>query len=240
MKKLGTLLLAGLILSGCSSIHSHSWQPANYQAPTTCSVCGQTQGTALVSDLEKYEIKVNPLTIDEEYAYHTVCSENSEPTEGKVSASAYQVFDTDETHQAKSGYQWQILTLKLIIGDDNSNKYGFRYNYVVIDCFNIEAFTKSYRYDEEKGYNTFTVNWYGQDYEDCRLRVLCNNGEWYRKGELYYKNITITFEALLPEGYDGLIVGLRDSSVSTDGKYYLYQYYDENSFVLFRMGGQHD
>ena len=232
--------MAALILTGCSSIHSHSWEPANYQAPSTCSVCGQTQGVPLTADVEKYGIRVNPLTIDKEYAYHTVCSENDEPTEGKVSVSAYQVFDSDETHQGKNGYQWQILTLKLIIGDAASNQYGFRYNYVISDCFNIEAFTKAYRYDEEKGYNTFTVNWYGKESDDCHLRVICNNGEWIQRGELYYKNITITFEALLPEGYDGLIVGLRDSSVSTEEKYYLYQYYDENSFVLFRMGGQHD
>ena len=106
------------------------------------------------------------------------CAESDEPTAGKVSVSGYQVFDSDDTHQGKNGYQWQILTVKLAIGDLASNQYGFRYNYVISDCFSIESFTRSYRYDEEKGYNVFTVNWYGEDYDECRIRVICNNGEW--------------------------------------------------------------
>ncbi|MBR5048335.1 MAG: hypothetical protein IKX74_01615 [Erysipelotrichaceae bacterium] len=236
MKKLGLLLLAVMILTGCSSIHSHSWAPANYQQPSTCSTCGQTQGEAKTADFEKYKIKANPLTADVAYEYHTICSETDDPTAGSVSVASWQVFASDETHQARNGYQWQVLTLKLKIGNEASNQYGFRYNYVICDYYDIESFSKSYEYDEEKQYNTFTVNYFGKDYEDCRLRVICNNGEWLQKGLSYYKNITVTFEALLPEGYDGLVVGLRDSSVSTEGKYYLNQYYEEDSFVLFRMG----
>ncbi len=227
-------------LSGCSAIHSHSWEPANYQQPATCSVCGQSEGVAMAADFDKYEIKVQSLQQDKTYEYHTVCSETDDAVTGKVTVADFRRFDTDDTHQAKSGYQWQILTLKLQIGDEASNLHGFRYNYVVNDYYNIEGFTRSYRYDEEKQYCTFTVNWYGKDYEGCHVRVNCSNGEWRQSNEHYYKDITIVFEALLPEGYDGMVAGLRNSGLKTDEKYYLNQYYQQGDFVLFRMGDAND
>ena len=240
MKKLGFILLAIFLLSGCSSIHSHNWAPANYQQPATCSQCGQSEGNALTADFVRYDIKVLPLTPEKTYEYHTVCSDSEDAVTGLVSVADYRRFDSDETHQGKNGYQWQILTLKLQIGDAASNLHGFRYNYVVNDYYNIEGFTRSYRYDEEKQYCAFTVSWYGKDYDGCHVRVGCNNGEWRQGSDYYYKDITITFEALLPEGYDGLIAGLRNSAVNAADRYYLNQYYQQNDFVLFRMGEKND
>ena len=240
MKKFGFILLATVLLSGCSSIHSHDWTPANYQQPATCSVCGQSEGVALIADFDRYAIKVLPLTRGKTFEYHTVCADSDETVTGNVSVEDFRRFDSDEAHQGKSGYQWQILTLKLQIGDAASNQYGFRYNYVINDFYNIENFTRTYRYDDEKQYCTFTVNWYGKDYDGCHVRVGCNNGEWRQGSDYYYKDITITFEALLPEGYDGLVAGLRNSAVDATDRYYLNQYYQQNDFVLFRMGETND
>ena len=233
-------LLILLTLSGCSSeMHIHKWTEANYQSPSTCSVCGATKGLPLTADFDKYNIAINLLP-DEEAAYHTVCGEEQLETQGSVQLISCHNITEDETHQAKNGYSWQIVKVLLVMGDENSNTYGFDYNYIINDFYDIETFEKTFVYDEKSGYNRFTVNYNGKDYEDCLAMVTASSGEWKKDGDVYKKEIELTWNMQVPTGYDGMVIGLRNSKVSTDGKYYLYQYYTTDDFLLYKVGNDYE
>ena len=39
----------------------------------------------------------------------------------------------------------------------------------------------------------------------------------------------------IDQGYDGIVVGLRNSGIDNSGKYFIYEYYNETDFLLFRV-----
>ena len=228
------LLVMLVILAGCGSIHSHQWTEANYQSPSTCSICGETRGLKLPADFEEHAISAN-LTTGQEKVYHSICSLEDEKTDGTAVVTDYHVIDADETHPAKTGYQWQIVTMKVTFGDELSNKYGFKYNYLTTNFYDIETFEQSYTHTENTTH-VFTVNYNGKDHTDCECYIDVVTGEWLKADDIYQKTVTITWNILVPAGYDGMVVGLRNSGIDTEGKYFIYEYYSADDFLLFRLG----
>ena len=234
MEKLCLILVSLLLLSGCSQIHTHSWSQPDYQSPSTCSKCGATIGTALTADFEKHLISTHDL--NEECRYTTICADYQSVTHGTVRVENYHIFKSDETHESLRDYSWQSMTLQLDIGDENSNSHGFIYNHVITDYYDIDGFAGSFSFNENKGGNSFTVNYNGKDYDQCLGRVGIVSSEWEKNSDgFYHKTITITWDFLLPDGYDGTVVGLKDSSISENGSFL--DLYREDGYVLFRLDG---
>ena len=209
MKK--TIIAANLILilllAGCGHIHSHSWLEANFQEPMRCPECGETLGDPLEADFSVRKISAD-LKENEPAEFHTVTGEEKLDTTG-------------------------VFT----ITDENSINDGFDYNYLISDFYDIEGFKHSFVYDQALGCNTFTVNWYGKDYPECRESSSISRGEWEKSGDGFKKTVEITWTLLLPEGYDGIVVGVRSSGIDTEGKHYIYEYYEPDAFLLYRVGG---
>ena len=234
-KRLYVSLLAFLliIISGCSSRHTHNWSEANYQQPSTCSVCGATRGTVLTPDFQKYHIDTNlSLNTKKDLTVNTTNAE--EKSVIHVELIDFQTIDYDSTHSGAAGYQWQIFTLTISVGDEASNKYGFIYNYIIADYYDSTRFESTYASNDNQN-NKFTVNYKGTDYEDCICDVQVLSGEWTlnRSDNTYYKTITIIWNVLVPTGYDGIVVGIHDGTVKTEGKYF-FEYYSPEHFLLFR------
>ena len=80
-----------------------------------------------------------------------------------------------------------------------------------------------------------TVNYNGQDYDKCRVSVTTGSSEWLKKNDVYEKTVTVTWNLTVPQGYDGIVVGLRNSGIDNSGKYFIYEYYNETDFLLFRV-----
>jgi len=236
MKKHFIYIIATLLLlSGCSSIHQHKYNPANYQQPETCSICGKTKGFELTPEFETRDLQTN-MELNTAYKYTTVCSKDDTlTTEATVTVVSDTIITSDETHPAKDGYNYRIVVIKLVFGDFNSNEYGFRYNYFTTDYYDITEFTNSYSYNSQTQLNEFTLNYYGVDYP-CTLDTVITKTDWKKSADdLYTKTITITQEYFIPEGYDGLIIGIRDSSIDVSDCTYIYQYYNPDQFLLYRM-----
>ena len=227
------IIILLMLLAGCSSFHSHKWSEANYQSPSTCSICQETRGTPLEADFDAHEITIN-LSQDSSLDYHTICNLEDCETCGKVTVSEKKIIDSDAEHPAKTGYQWQIVTLKAVFDDEASNLYGFNYNYLTANYYDIEGFEQSYNYVADATHS-FTVNFNGTDYTECQCYVDAHSSEWTKYEDRYQKTVTVTWNFLVPTGYDGMVVGFRNSAVDTEGKYFLYQYYDAESFLLFRV-----
>ena len=227
-----------LFLCGCSDIHTHKWQPANYQNPSMCSVCKETKGQKLTADFDRYQIRLS----EGDNNYTTVCADEPLETKGTVRLEKLEPLTADDRHPEVKEYKWYSTVLKILMGDENSNRHGFNYNYLITDYYDIEAFANSSHISEEDRADRFTVNFYGKDYDQCLCRSSAASEEW-QKGDngLYYKNVTVTFELRLPEGYDGIVLGVRNSGLTIEENTYFHQYYNDSDFVLFRAGGNtHD
>ena len=74
----------------------------------------------------------------------------------KVWFDNYKVFDSDETHEAKDGYEWRTVDMHIAIGDDRKyDKWP--------DCAEAN-FVAEYYQDNDLENDKITVNYNGEDY----------------------------------------------------------------------------
>ena len=229
-----TAMILLLILCGCGSLHTHTWTEPDYQTPSTCTVCGLTRGTPKPADFDTYGIKTD-LKTGEPAEYHTICRYEDAETTGTVTVTDVSCGNDSGT----SGYEQQTVTMTVVFNDVNSNDFGFYYNYITTDFYDIVGFETSFKYVEGTTHS-FTVNYKGKDYDQCRLSVTTSGNEWVKKNDGFEKTITITWNLTVPQGYDGIVVGVRNSGLDSEGKYYIYEYYNETDFLLFRVNGHED
>lgn len=134
----------------------------------------------------------------------------------------YQVFDSDETHEAKDGYEWKTVEMQVEFWDENSFNYGWTMGY---------GQDNYYEKDEEGGEDgegdqgdseyepywdneaTYTVNWKGQDYTECRaIEADVSDTDWVEDTEGNFSfTYTLKFDFLYPKGYDGVLLYLFDA-----------------------------
>lgn len=180
----------------------HKWleNTPNYQQPKTCEVCGATEGEPLEAYCKDWEFA----ELDKDYdlslkwfsgAWSGDCT--------KVWFSNYKVFDSDETHEAKEGYEYRSVEIW-------SAGYGSFCGWASIT--GIDYYCGWLSKDE----NPFS--YYGElvelpDYVWERIEDSGWTSEKYdyskwgwNEGPTYTEAYRYTF--LVPKGYDGQILGL--------------------------------
>ncbi|MBR0385535.1 MAG: hypothetical protein IJI05_03210 [Erysipelotrichaceae bacterium] len=232
-KHLVIYLLLLSVLSGCAQSHSHQWQDANYQQPSTCSICHETRGLPLEADFVSDRIN-QFINEGESKTYVTCCDEEDLPAEGVFTVVSHTVFNSDDIHPEVSVYRWHTVVMEIAMEDQNANDYGFRYNFFITDYYSISDFELSYHSNED-GSNGFTVNYNGHDYDKCLAQITTSSTNWQAREDHFIKTVTITMNILIPENYDGIVVGVRNSALDTEGKYLFNEYYNENDFILYRL-----
>ncbi len=167
---------APMTCSGCGETEGdaleHTLSEANYQQAAVCEVCGVSVGEPLQADFEKYNLTEHMVELDQECDYITLCYENSAyTTVGKVTFSNYRTFDSDETHEAKEGYEWKMVDVTVAFGDENAWEYGVIIGNCFVNYYDIiksdDTLTK-----DDNGIKHFTVNWNGVDYTECSTSTL--------------------------------------------------------------------
>ena len=97
----------------------HQLSEATYQQPATCSICGERVGDKLQADFEKYGLEC--VELNRIYDYTTQCYDDiSQNTTAKLVYTNYQIFDSDEGHEAKEGYEWHTVDIILLFNDEAS------------------------------------------------------------------------------------------------------------------------
>lgn len=212
----------------------HDWQEANYQTPATCTVCGETEGEALTPDFVTYNIPLAELGETYEIIVPYIENEN-ENTVAHVTVTDYRVFESDETHPAKEGYEYRQAELTRVLYDKNANNYGAkscdstRENYYDID--DDAPVIKA-----TEGGRTYTINYNGKEQEYTYFYPEIVSGEWEGKWGEKTRTVKFIYTALVPVGYDGIVVGLYDNgAISYDKGLHINDVYEEGKFVLFRM-----
>lgn len=207
----------------------HKLTEANYQQAATCEVCGETVGEVLNPAFEEYNIKGQFMELGKTYDYVLCCCDDDNyKTTGKATVADYQTFASDDTHEAKEGYEWKTVTLQVTFSDENARKYGVSLGLCSEDYYNLIGFNDSLVYDDND-VGTFTVNWNGQYYTECK-EIYEENGGW----EDHILTITVTHEYLLPVGYDGMVVGLYDRTISYEDGMYIYDVANGDT-LFFRL-----
>lgn len=207
----------------------HKLTEANYQQAATCEVCGETVGEPLTPAFVEHNVKGQFMELGKTYDYVTACDKDSDfKTIGQATIADYQTFASDDTHEAKEGYEWKIVETQIIFSDDNAKKYGIGACDSDDDYYDIVGYNESSVSDENG--KTFTVNWNGQDYTECRLII--KGG--FSNGNEESSVLTITKEYLIPVDYDGIVVGLYDCSLPWDGGQYIYDIANDDT-LFFRL-----
>lgn len=184
----------------------HALTEANYQQAATCTVCGEIEGEPLMADYEKNGIVCNA-ELDIEYPYTVLCYENEDcTTTGRVIFSDYEVFSSDETHEAMEGYEWQVVTATAVFDDDNARKYGRSVT------FNVDDY---YEDVEIEFLEKYTLNYFGVDYEECIQEYELLKSGWVGAVD----TVQYRVYARLPKGYDGWVIYAPTNTGADDTLY---------------------
>ena len=210
---------------------AHTLSEANYQQPATCSVCGEFEGEPLQADFTKHGLECN-VELNQIYDAKIKCYDDEEMTTSpKLVFSNYNVFESDENHPAKEGYEWKTVDYIMFFYDENALNYGWRGNYACYENFyDVETNDDTMSSDED-GVYTFTVNYNGQDYEECCVyestidRMMFNNNgkSWTR---------AYTVHVLSPKGYDGVVYGIRNAQIEWSEEQYIYDLDNTDTFFF--------
>lgn len=214
---------------------AHSWKEANYQEPKTCTLCGATEGEPLTPYFVERGMpeprKISSLGSSTPFRYVTSCYEDmSKKTVGVLRLSNYAVFDFDETHEGKEGYEWRAVQATIKFSDDNAYEYGFNFNWGVNDYY-----SKPEPDEEVKNYEVgtameYSVTYRGTEYPDCLLHATCYESGWIDGYYEYHYRLYFC----VPVGYDGTVLHFRDSALTLEDVMDIYDVADENT-LFFRM-----
>lgn len=183
----------------------HILTEANYQQASVCQVCGEEVGETLQANYENWGIDVYAAELDKVYDIEIECYQSTKATTiAKVAFSNYRIIKSDENHPAKEGYEWRIVDMNAVVGDDNAYDYGYKFS-------NARWYDNYYKWIDNDKENRFTINYYGVEYNDCEYYIDVANSGWENKEQFGWKStltLTDTISILVPEGFDGFVYGL--------------------------------
>lgn len=211
----------------------HDLTEANYQEPAYCKLCGAVEGDVLTPYFEENGFEIN-VKVGEPLPYRTICANNPDKTTlGQFAVTDYQVFSSDENHPAKDGYEWRIAEVKMTFNDDNAYWNSVQWNGILVDYYD-KGSLEGDPLGEEDGLLRYTLNSYYGEPRDAYVRMTTLENQWVQ----HDLTVRISFELLVPEGYDGIVVGAYDKSVCMErgeGEEALDYYTSPEDFLLFRM-----
>lgn len=186
----------------------HTLTEANYQQPAICEVCGETVGEPLQADFEKYGL-VCSAEQNTEYIFSELRDGENGNREiiggGHFIFSDYEVFDSDDTHEALEGYEWRAITVTLSFNTVEANIFN---NKEVLPIPTVTDYYCDFANTYNESTDTYTMNYNGEDYTDVKFDGDILQNDW--NGDIY------TFQGRLlcrvPKGYDGLVATVVDIS----------------------------
>ena len=150
-------------------------------------------------------------------------------TTAQATVIDYRVFDSDETHPAKDGYEWRTATFEVLFSDENAWNYGMSVGHCLEDYYTIQFHEDTAVQNDD--YTTYTVNYYGEELPyDCYV-----SSEFSPWQDNRTRTFTLTCFVQVPRGYDGVVLGLRNRSIEWPEGGYIYDIYTPEDFLLFRM-----
>lgn len=183
----------------------------------------------------------------------TTSGNGSKKTTGALHLSNYRIFSSDETHQALEGYEWQAFDVEIVFsGDDLRNRvmtvaYCHENYYAIEDWDNsgseLTGTPWEYILDGRKLYirECFTVSSHGEAFPVAVVAEGSGFSGWHTEKNdadgttTSVETCSLSFYACVPVGYDGVVIGFRDSGVAWEDGMYIYDVANETT-LFFRLG----
>ena len=225
--------------SDCGAVEGealgHDATEANYQDPSVCKRCGVTLAEKLQADMEKYGI-TEFMEVGVIYPYSTATYEDDgeHETTGELQILSYEVFKSAEGYPEKEGYMWHVVQVQADFFDQNARNWGMSVGLCYEDYYNIELSDDTDTYNEETKFSSRMINFHGEEMPIFTQDVGSWSG-WKVMDGRYQDRYSLTRAWLVPEGYDGSVVGFYNIyAVSWDDRH-IYEVYDSSQFWLFRL-----
>ncbi len=198
----------------------HTWEgEATLYAAPICSVCG-TEGQPLPGYFAQNGLVVNTLPGQEtDYVTSTYVRSDLDAT-GRFFSSGVLIFEADNTHRAKKGYEWRSVDINITFSDNHSNLYGTN-----VSCARADYY-EDFELKQAKKQDRFSVNYNGKIYK-CMA--------YYENVGFYYTETSNVFQmscyVQVPIGYDGVVLAFPRGSIDINGMH-LHEVEDENMLLL--------
>lgn len=218
------------------SVVDHEYMLANLQFGEKCTMCGDERTQKLEGDFEKYGMECK-VSLETAYDYPTCTIEDLEKeTTPTVTYKSFEVckqtpksIELVELPDALDGYVWVKATAEINSTDLNGATYGVTYSYVCEDYYDIIKHDGTLRANSD-GIYTYTVNYDGKDYEDCKCFVESKDNWVVDEGGI----TEVYFYFCLPKDYDGCVIGFIDARTEWDETQHINDIYNEN-ILLYRL-----
>lgn len=198
----------------------HTWEgEATLYTGPVCSICG-TEGDPLPGYFTQNGLSVNAFPRQStDYITNTYVRPDLN-TIGEFQASSVLVFEWDETHRAKNGYEWRTVDITIHFSDNNSALYGT----------NVICARADYYQDQElkqaKKQDRFTVHYNGKDYP-CMAYYENAGFSYTATGTVFQMSCYVQ----VPVGYDGVVLAFTRGSIDVNGMH-LHEVEDEHMLLL--------
>ena len=249
--------------------HVHRWAYATCQSPQTCTECGETQGNPLPHELTAASFQEPPICVvcgevggeplmpyfrENGIAinlqvgvladYVSIAGEREDlSTIGTLTITDYQIVPYTETFEAKDGFEWRILNMRIVFTDANANAYGSWTSFLVTDYFtgwtpktgSIQTVVFDGIDDDAAVWEmTMPINYRGNDYEV--LVIVIHHFEWIVDyGEIREG----TWALRVPIGYDGAIMVYHNAAIrfaeEVDGLFLTVSERTDGNSLFFRL-----
>lgn len=210
---------------------------ATYQSPAFCSVCGEAAVEPLEADFDALGLACD-MEVGRSYDYITTCRKDSElMTVAAMVITDYEILESDDTHEAKEGYEWRIVSFDLTFSDQSARDYGYLYGYQMADYYdNSLLFDSIEEVSDKENVSRYLVNYNG---EECEVYVSVQNSSvgWID----HVAAISVTYEFQVPVGYDGIVIHAYDGELKPDSESEeklfaeIYDPEGSNAHLLFRL-----
>jgi len=148
-------------------------------------------------------------TFDTSYRYITSTPEYSYRTVGDIQLSNFRIIEGDDLREAREGWEWRIVDIRMAFGDDFAHWLGFTWAAV----YGIDYY--AFSLDENVSSSSdglHTIYWNGNSYEIYQRLELA--GDW---GDWYFEMLG-TFTVHAPIGYDGAVIAFfNGAQLPTEG-----------------------
>ena len=177
----------------------HIFTEATHQNAATCLRCGCVEGEPVAADCAA--LPLTYMEVGTPYPYTTASYEDFDvDVTGTVEIVDHRVIPGDETFPAREGYEWHVVTVRLVFSGDDVRQNGMQSAMTYGDYYTTDAEIGTGT--DENGLRPFVAEFYGMRVQCWQKTCPDEEGGWFGS-ELRY---TWKEGVLVPCGYDGTML----------------------------------
>ncbi len=177
----------------------HIFTEATHQNAPTCIRCGYTEGEAVPADCAG--LPLTYMEVGTPYPYTTASYEDHDvDVTGTAEILDHRVIAGDDVFPAREGYEWHVVTVRLVFSGEDAQKNGMQSAMTYGDYYTTDAEVGTTV--DENGLRPFVAEFYGTRVQCWQKTCPDEEAGWYGH-ELRF---TWKEGVLVPCGYDGTLL----------------------------------